>query len=65
MVTKTLYLINDVIGEGENVLIEGANGVMLDFDHGECWYELTTVRLVIFYGSSDDFMGLYFCGIIT
>ena len=35
MVTDTVYLINDVIREGKNVLIEGANAVMLDFDLGE------------------------------
>ena len=35
MVTDTVYLINDVISEGKNVLIEGANAVMLDFDLGE------------------------------
>ena len=38
MVTDTIYLINDVIGEGKNVLIEGANAVMLDFDLGEYQY---------------------------
>ena len=35
MVTDTVYLINDVIREDKNVLIEGANAVMLDFDLGE------------------------------
>ena len=35
LVTDTIYLINDVISEGKNVLIEGANAVMLDFDLGE------------------------------
>ena len=34
MVTDTIYLINDVIREGNSVLIEGANAVMLDFDFG-------------------------------
>ena len=53
--TNTIYLINDVIGEGKNVLIEGANAVMLDFDLGEYQYELTTVWLV----------GLIFCGLET
>ena len=40
MVTDTIYLINDVIGEGKNVLIEGANcnAVMLDFDLSEYQY---------------------------
>ena len=42
MVTDTIYLINDVIGEGKNVLIEGANAVMLDFHLGEYQYQLTT-----------------------
>ena len=35
MVKDTIYLINDVISEGKNVLIEGANTIMLDFDRGE------------------------------
>ena len=35
MVKDTIYHINDVISEGKNVLIEGANAVMLDFDLGE------------------------------
>ena len=35
MVTDTVYLINDVIKEGKNILIEGANAVMLDIDLGE------------------------------
>ena len=35
MVTDTIYLINDVIGEVKNVLIEGTNAVMLDVDLGE------------------------------
>ena len=35
MVMDTIYLINDVISEGKNVLIEGANADMLDFDLGE------------------------------
>ena len=35
MVKDTIYHINNVISEGKNVLIEGANAVMLDFDLGE------------------------------
>lgn len=33
-VTDTSYLINNALDEGKNVLFEGAQGVMLDIDHG-------------------------------
>lgn len=33
-VTDTSLLINDVIDEGKNVLFEGAQGTLLDLDHG-------------------------------
>ena len=43
MVVDIIYLINDVISESKNVLIEGANAVILDFDlcEYEC-FELST-----------------------
>ena len=34
MVTDTARLINDAIRDGKNVLFEGAQGTMLDIDHG-------------------------------
>jgi len=33
-VTDTIYLVNQLIREGEKVLFEGAQGTMLDIDHG-------------------------------
>lgn len=33
-ITDTSYLINTAIDEGKNILIEGAQGTMLDIDHG-------------------------------
>ena len=35
MVTDTVYLINEAIQGKKNVLVEGANAVMLDYDLGE------------------------------
>jgi len=35
MVTDTVYLINEAIQGNKNVLVEGANAVMLDYDLGE------------------------------
>jgi len=35
MVTDTTYLLSDVIREGKNILVEGANAVMLDIDLGQ------------------------------
>ncbi len=34
MVTDTAYLLNEAIGNGRRVLFEGAQGTMLDVDHG-------------------------------
>lgn len=34
MVCDTAELLNDAIGEGKNILFEGAQGTMLDLDHG-------------------------------
>jgi adenylosuccinate synthase len=33
-ITNTAYLINEFINKGENVLFEGAQGTLLDLDHG-------------------------------
>ena len=53
MVTDTIYLINDVIGEGKNVLIEGANAVVLDFDLCEYQYELIATTTCKFIGNES------------
>jgi len=36
MVVDTVYLINEAIEGRKNVLVEGANAVMLDYDLGVC-----------------------------
>lgn len=33
-ITDTTYLINDAVSEGNEILIEGAQGTLLDLDHG-------------------------------
>ncbi|NUQ66936.1 MAG: adenylosuccinate synthase [Phycisphaerales bacterium] len=34
MITDTTYLLHDMLGEGRPILFEGANGTLLDVDHG-------------------------------
>jgi len=34
MIIDSAYFLNHALKEGKNILVEGANGTMLDIDHG-------------------------------